>query len=319
MTVSIVIPVYNRPAELERAIRSVLAQTFQGFEVVVVDDGSETDIRSLCDSFGDARIRYFRNEGHTNANVARNRGIREAQGEYIAMLDSDDQFLPDHLTRRLSKIEEWSCDGIFGSAYFDYGSRLELIVSRPLREGEPMLNYLLSDGFAQTTSHFYKRNAAVAVLWDESMDRHQDFDFSVRFADRFLFLSDFEPTIVVDRRVREKRNYKYDSCIRFIDKYRDQIPSRIYNQYHFLMFLHVQSNTVIDRQVERHYSAQSYRYIYAVPFYRFLMVHKTKRIFYGLVFLKFVALHILFFANALLFGKLPPEMKNNPNWAGWDG
>lgn len=312
--ISVVIPAYNRLDELRRALRSVLSQTFQRFEVIVVDDGSEMDIKSLCESFGDERILYIRNAVHTNANVARNRGIYAARGEYIAMLDSDDEFCPEHLTRRLSKIREWNCDGIFGSAYFDYGTRIELVLSRPLRIGETMLNYLLSDGFAPTPSHFYKRDAALSVLWDESLERHQDFDFSVRFADRFLFLSDYEPTIVVDRRVQAKRNYQYESCIRFIDKYGEYLPGRIYNQYHFSMFLHVQNNAIIDKKIEEHYARNSYKYIYAVSFSRFLFVHKVKRIFYGFVFLKFMYLHILFFARAILFGDLPPEMKDNLAW-----
>ena len=73
--ISVVVPAYNRLDELRRALRSVLSQTFQRFEVIVVDDGSEMDIKSLCESFGDERILYIRNAVHTNANVARNRGI----------------------------------------------------------------------------------------------------------------------------------------------------------------------------------------------------------------------------------------------------
>ena len=196
--VSVVIPTYNRSKELARAIKSVLNQTYQNFEILVVDDGSEEDLRVVCASFNDQRIRFLRNNTHTNANVARNRGIKEAQGEYIAMLDSDDEYLPHHLNRRIEKIKEWDCDGIFGSAYIDNGEEQTLKLSRPLRKGELMINYLLSDGFAQTSSHFYKANAAKAVLWDETLLRHQDYDFSVRFADKFEFLTDYTPTIIIN-------------------------------------------------------------------------------------------------------------------------
>lgn len=196
--VSVVIPTYNRSKELARAIKSVLNQTYQDFEILVVDDGSEEDLKVICDSFNDQRIKFLRNDTHTNANVARNRGIKEAQGEYIAMLDSDDEYLPHHLSRRVEKIKEWDCDGIFGSAYIDNGEEQTLKLSRPLRKGELMINYLLSDGFAQTSSHFYKANAAKAVLWDETLLRHQDYDFSVRFADKFEFLTDYTPTIIIN-------------------------------------------------------------------------------------------------------------------------
>lgn len=298
--VSVIIPVYNRPAELKRAVRSVLAQTFQGFEIIVVDDGSTADLKTLCDSFGDDRVRYFRNDEHTNANVARNRGIREAQGGYIAMLDSDDEFLPGHLERRLAKIREWRCDGIFGSAYVEYGTHRDLSLSRPLREGELMINYLLSDGFAPTPSHFYRREAALAVMWDETMDRHQDFDFTVRFSEAFSFRCDIEPTVLVNWKAGGKRIVKYDSCMRFIDRHRGRILPRVYNFYHRSMYSHVQGNAVIDKRVERHYAVNSYKYIYAVPFSEFAFVHKTKRVFYGFLFLKFILLHVLFFMRVLL-------------------
>jgi glycosyltransferase involved in cell wall biosynthesis len=138
--VSVVIPTYNRSKELARAIKSVLNQTYQNFEILVVDDGSEENLRVVCDSFNDQRIRFLRNNTHTNANVARNRGIKEAQGEYIAMLDSDDEYLPHHLSRRVEKIKEWDCDGIFGSAYIDNGEEQTLKLSRPVNKGELMLN-----------------------------------------------------------------------------------------------------------------------------------------------------------------------------------
>ncbi|MBK6647414.1 MAG: glycosyltransferase family 2 protein [Anaerolineales bacterium] len=297
--ISVVIPVYNRPDELTRALHSVLEQTFRDFEVIVVDDGSTANIQSVCQSFKDARIRFVRNEAHSNANVARNIGIRESKGEYVSMLDSDDEFLPEHLAHRLLKIKEWGCDGIFGSAYIDYGAHRVLSLSRPLRTGELMINYLLSDGFAPTPSHFYKREAALAILWDESLDRHQDFDFTLRFSKKFSFRCDIEPTVLVNWKAGEKRTIKYDSCIRFINHHKAEILPRVYNFYHRSMYSHVQRNAVIDRNVERHYAVNSYKYIYAVPFSEFVFVHKTRRIFHGFLFAKFILLHILFFIRAL--------------------
>lgn len=195
--VSVVIPTYNRSKELARAIKSVLNQTYQNFEILVVDDGSEEDLRVVCDSFNDQRIKFLRNDTHINANVARNRGIKEAQGEYIAMLDSDDEYLPHHLSRRVEKIKEWNCDGIFGSAYIDNGVEIVTGLSRPVRKNENFTEYLFSDGFAPTPSHFYRKHAAKQIVWDEQILRHQDFDFSIRFADKFHFKVDHYPTIKI--------------------------------------------------------------------------------------------------------------------------
>ncbi len=231
--VSVIIPTYNRPKELARAIQSVLSQTYQNFEILVVDDGSEEDLKKVCDSFNDTRIRFFRNEKHTNANMARNRGIKEAKGEYIAMLDSDDEFLSHHLERRVEKIQEWDCDGIFGSAYIDNGSKRTLKLSRPLNEGELMINYLLSDGFAPTPSHFYKTSCAKEIMWDESLLRHQDFDFSVRFAEKFDFRSDYEPTTIIYWNNKEKRKeYHWKSCVSFMNGQSNKIKPRIALNYY---------------------------------------------------------------------------------------
>src|SRR5271166_5416911 len=93
---SVVIPVYNRADVLENALRSVLAQTCQDFEIVVIDDGSTDDPASVVDRLGDTRIRLIRQDNR-GGGAARNRGMDEARGKFVALLDSDDTFLPRHL------------------------------------------------------------------------------------------------------------------------------------------------------------------------------------------------------------------------------
>ena len=93
---SVVIPVYNRAAELRPAIASVRAQTFQDFEIVVVDDGSRDNPQEVIESFRDPRIHFIR-QPNAGGGAARNRGIDETRGRFVAFLDSDDVFLPHHL------------------------------------------------------------------------------------------------------------------------------------------------------------------------------------------------------------------------------
>jgi len=271
--VSIVIPVYNRTSELERAIISVLNQSWQNLEILVVDDGSDIDIQQVCDTFNDERIRFFRNKKHTNANVARNKGIKGAKGKYIAMLDSDDEFLPNHLERRVSKIKEWQCDGIFGSAHIIAPKQERIHISRPLKRGESMVNYLLSDGFAPTPSHFYIASAAKAVLWDETLERHQDLDFLVRFSEKFILGIDPEPTTIIHWEQHYGKDLKLDSCISFIDKYKNVIDKKIYCDYHRNMY-----NKIRDYEKPEylaHYAKESYRHIQHVSFKSFVHVQKN--------------------------------------------
>lgn len=270
--ISVVIPVYNRTSELKRAIGSVLNQSWQNFEILVVDDGSDADIGAICDSFNDRRILFFRNSIHSNANVARNKGIREAKGEYIAMLDSDDEYLPNHLERRINRIREWQCDGIFGSALVIGKKKRDVHSSRPMRQGELIINYLLSDGFAPTPSHFYTTSAAKMILWDETLERHQDLDFLVRFSEKFILGIDSEPTIIVHWEYHARKDYRLDSCMAFIDRYKNVITKKNYCDYHRNMY-----NKICDFEKPEyvaHYAAESYRYIQYVSFRSFVHVHK---------------------------------------------
>ena len=102
-TVSVIIPTYNRADFLKEAIESVLAQTFCDFELIVVDDGSTDRTRDLLDGYG-ARLRPIFQANH-GVSSARNAGIRAAQGRYIALLDSDDLWLPKKLETQIAVME----------------------------------------------------------------------------------------------------------------------------------------------------------------------------------------------------------------------
>ncbi len=101
--VSVVVPTYNRAYCLERAVSSVLAQTYQNVEVVLVDDGSTDDTRTLVDRLwsGSQKVRYLY-QANRGVSAARNLGLRAAAGDYLALLDSDDIWLPWKLEAQLA-------------------------------------------------------------------------------------------------------------------------------------------------------------------------------------------------------------------------
>ncbi len=101
--VSVIIPVYNRYDFVRRAIDSVLSQTYRNFELIVVDDGSTDDTSRVKSDYGD-RIRYVRHPDNRGVAAARNTGIREAAGEWIALLDSDDWWLPEKLEEQINYL-----------------------------------------------------------------------------------------------------------------------------------------------------------------------------------------------------------------------
>jgi len=103
--VSVIIPTYNRANRLGRAVKSVLNQTFNNFELLIIDDGSEDNTHDIVSDFSDSRIIYLKHETNKGPNAARNSGLGIAQGENIAFLDSDDEWLPTMLEKQLEALK----------------------------------------------------------------------------------------------------------------------------------------------------------------------------------------------------------------------
>lgn len=99
--VSVVIPTYNREATIGASVQSVLNQTYQNFEIIIVDDGSTDNTRQVIEAFADDRIRYVCLEQNGGVSHARNTGIGLAESEYVAFLDSDDEWLPKKLEKQM--------------------------------------------------------------------------------------------------------------------------------------------------------------------------------------------------------------------------
>ena len=101
-----VVPTYNRARMLGRALRSVLSQTYESFEVIVVDDGSIDETESVVRDFQDPRVRYVRHETNAGVSVARNTGVRMAKARWVVFLDSDDEMLPTLLEQVNQAVEQ---------------------------------------------------------------------------------------------------------------------------------------------------------------------------------------------------------------------
>lgn len=102
MQVSVIIPTYNSARFLTEAIDSVLAQSLKDFEILVIDDGSTDETETVMQRYG-SPVRYIRQENGGVA-VARNRGIRESRGRFVAFLDADDTWLPDKLALQIAAL-----------------------------------------------------------------------------------------------------------------------------------------------------------------------------------------------------------------------
>lgn len=113
---SVIVPLYNKGREVESTLRSVLAQTYQPLEIVVVDDGSTDRSAEIVESLGSPLIRLIR-QSNAGECAARNRAMSEARGEWFALLDADDEWKPEFLEEVAAMIEEWPDCGIYSTAF----------------------------------------------------------------------------------------------------------------------------------------------------------------------------------------------------------
>jgi hypothetical protein len=143
MRASVIIPLFNKAPFIERALRSVAAQTFADFEIIVVDDGSTDGGLRIVEKFTDSRLRIVRQE-NAGPGAARNRGLREARGEFVAFLDADDEWLPEYLAESLHSLDEHGENAAaVVSGYFEHPAGVscdDLWRRRGLRDGEMRLS-----------------------------------------------------------------------------------------------------------------------------------------------------------------------------------
>lgn len=208
---SIIIPCYNRAATISPTIQSCLDQTFEDFELIVVDDGSTDDLKSAVEAFGDNRVRYV-SQKNGGGGKARNTGILASRGRYVAFLDSDDFFLPHKLTRVREHIERTGSRLIYSYANVDRGpGRVWVKPSRPIQDDEDVGEYLfVNGGLIQTSALVVERGLATAVLFDPSLEKGQDLDFCVRLGmngEPFTCIA--EPLIIwVDRTHKGRTSHR---------------------------------------------------------------------------------------------------------------
>jgi glycosyltransferase involved in cell wall biosynthesis len=119
--VSVIIPTYNRAEFLRLAITSVLNQTFQDFEIIVVDDASEDHTHEVVHNFRDKRIKYIHHEVNKRVAAARNTGVLNSSGAYIAFVDDDDEWLPKKLQMQVALLE--NSPSIVGGVYTGFRHR----------------------------------------------------------------------------------------------------------------------------------------------------------------------------------------------------
>lgn len=189
--VSVIVPTHNRPQMLKVAIESILEQTFQDFEIIVVNDAGE-DVSSVIESFASTKVTYLSHKTNKGLAASRNTGIRNARGKYIAYLDDDDIFFPDHLNTLASFLE----NNDYKIAYTDAYRIHQVITDKGYIETGRDIPYsfdfdpdlLLRQNYIPVLCFMHHKSSAEEVgLFDEELKALEDWDLWIRMSRKFNF------------------------------------------------------------------------------------------------------------------------------------
>lgn len=225
--VTVIIPTYNRAKWLQQALRSVLQQTYDNFEIIVVDDGSTDNTKDVLADLKNPAVRYISHGTNRGAAASRNIGLREAKGEFVGFLDDDDEWLPCKLQKQLDAFRNSpSSVGVVytGSSIVSArsGKTVHSFVSHS--PGHQDIDFLRTVTF-NTSVPLIRRSCFHDVgLFDETLPGAQDRDMWIRLARHYAF--EFIPEVLVKRYVHGEQittdlKKKIEAKERIVRKYLD--------------------------------------------------------------------------------------------------
>ncbi|MGO7041049.1 glycosyltransferase family 2 protein [Rhizobium acaciae] len=183
--ISVVIPTYNRQDYILESIKTVLDQTYDRVEILVVDDCSTDDTLNVLKTVVDERLRVLQLPRNSGGGAARNFGIDAAKGEYIAFLDSDDVWLPKKLEVQLERLLATPNQAVivYTNLIEDRGDTKTTVINSPKKPDQNVCEYLFLNwgkSFIQTSSWLMPTDVARTVRFDDDLRIHQDWDFLIR-------------------------------------------------------------------------------------------------------------------------------------------
>lgn len=222
--VSVIIPTFNRERSLLHAIQSIKAQSFQDFELIVVDDGSTDDTKKMILSLGDPKIQYFfqKNQGLP---TAWNQGIKRSRGKYISFLDSDDGWLQEKLKKQLSFLEVTNrkYHGCVTGYFFHAlnGMKTSII---PKVKHTSLREIIWKNILHLGTTFMCHRDVFEEIgYFDENLQRGQDSDWLIRFRKNFDIGIIPETLAVFNQHLSRSGEILEKSFLYFIEKHKTDI------------------------------------------------------------------------------------------------
>jgi len=232
--VSVVIPTCNRSDLLTRAVNSVLGQTYERLEIIVIDDASIDKTREVVLGLKDDRIRYLRHENNRGGSAARNTGVDAAKGAYIAFLDDDDEWLPEMTQKQLDALQGF--DAVLCTCLVNGKSMAK---RRP--KSVVALEDLKRNPYAIGGTGVLMAKAAIIkdLRFDEQLPIHQDWDLFIRIAQRCDIAYRNEPLLIYNEgqhdRITNKRSNmtpeQMEPYMRMLEKHKSFFGRSWYNRH----------------------------------------------------------------------------------------
>ena len=230
--ISVIIVTYNRPDSLSSAIESVLNQTYQNFELIVVDNGVEIPAKKIVESFDDTRIRYIQNDRNTDCAGGKNIGMKNAKGEFIAILDDDDVWFPEKLELQIEAFQKNPEAGFCFTAVnqvFDHGAKDSIVPDGMDNYYERALSKF--SGFLSITLMIRKSVIDDIGYMDEAFPSHTDIEWIIRIAKKYKGIGINKPLARVmslggHQQMGSSMDRKIKGRIMILDKFKEEFEKR---------------------------------------------------------------------------------------------
>ena len=268
--VSVIVPTYNRSGLLKNAINSILNQTYQNFEIIIIDDCSTDNTLEIVKQMKDKRIKYFKNEVSLKATGSRNKGIENSSGDFIAFLDDDDEWYPQKLEIQLEKFKDSEVGLVYGAIDLYFEALDFKYPTTPSKKGRLFKELLIKNIIGATPSVILRKEALRNDKFDINFSAREEYDLWIQISKKWKI--DYVETSFVKSYYRnniDRISTNLDNYVQGINQLNKKYEKDIKNELSFKeiklreaqqnFFLGAQAVKMYDTKTARKYFLKSFR------------------------------------------------------------
>ncbi|MGV3345104.1 glycosyltransferase family 2 protein [Enterobacteriaceae bacterium LUAb1] len=232
--VSVIIPTFNRADVILDTLNSVLTQHYHNIEIFVVDDASTDATAEVMATVGDKRVHFIQLPVNTGGARPRNEGIERAQGDFIALLDSDDKWLPEKLQKQMAfMLQKGGEHRVCMTAKINKRPEGEYIRrNKPVQRYSSVMEYLLLGNDFQTSTLLLDADIAKKAGFDSMLCKHQDWDFALRLEEQGATFLYYDEALTLyddsDNVGRISADGRREKSLDWLERIKNRVPGHIW-------------------------------------------------------------------------------------------